>query len=113
VGRALLERRQNDLQHAIEVANDLCVPEPDDMITTACQLDRTLGIGLLLSGVLTAVKFDHQLARRAGEVDYAASDRVLAAKLPLRASAAQRSPKLPLDVCGAPSQLACDYRPRS
>jgi hypothetical protein len=117
----LPQSSKNGRKNAVEIVDDLVVPEPDNPISVVRQFDRTCGLGVPPVGVLAAVELDRQLAGRAGEVHHATPDRVLAPKLPLRAEASpgaspgtsQCLPKPPFDLCGIASQSPCDHSPLS
>jgi hypothetical protein len=108
-----LKRLKHYLQNSIEVVDDLIVPEPDNAIAAAGQFDRALSVGLGVCRVLSAVQLDHQFPRRAGEVDYAAADRVLTAEFPGRPHGPQCLPQPLLDIGGIASQPARHHGPLS
>jgi len=96
----LPECQEYGLEDPVEIVDDLIVPEPDDPIEVTGELGRTLGVGVLLRGMLAAVQFDRQFPRWTGEVNNAASDRMLATELPRQARGSQNPPQSLLDIGG-------------
>ena len=66
----------DDLEHAGEM-HDVVVPEADDAIAAARDLQAAGGVVFLLLCVLAAVEFNRELATGAGEIDDMRSDRML------------------------------------
>ncbi len=54
----LFEGAADRLQHAVEVFENLVIPEPDDAVAMSRELDVAPIVGISL-GVLTAVELDH------------------------------------------------------
>ena len=68
------------LQYALDIFHHIPVPEPDHTVAVPCDLT---GSSLIIFGtqrVLPTIKLDHQLCRRASEIDDIRADRVLPTK---------------------------------
>ena len=92
------DRQTDGLQHAVEIIKHFVVPKPDDAIAITRYLRVASGVRLHPFATLSAIKFDHELSRRTGEVGDTSSDRVLPAKLPGHDPLAQRPPQYSFDV---------------
>jgi hypothetical protein len=80
------------LEYARQVVHHVTVPKTDDVVAVASEFRGSRPIGHLLPSMLTAVEFDDELMRRAGEVGDVGSDRVLSAKAVRKTQFAQGTP---------------------
>jgi hypothetical protein len=101
------------LQHAVKVVENVVVPKPDDAVPVTRELGAALVVGFHPFAMLTAIKLDDQLARRAGEIGNTSTDRMLPPKLPWYDALAQGSPENPLDIRALLAQASRDQRSRS
>jgi hypothetical protein len=92
---------------AVEICQDLVVPESEDAIAFALQEPASLGLPWRRAIVLTAVDFEDQPGLVAHEIGDVAAQRYLAPELvPLRLMRAQYSPDPPFRVSHVLSQRA-------
>jgi hypothetical protein len=109
----VFERAAHRLQHVIEMLENLVVPESDDAVATA----RELGAPSLVRGhplgMLPAVEFDDELARRTGEIGNPPTNRMLPAEFPRHDALAQRPPEDALDIRRLAPEASRDLCPRS
>jgi len=86
-------------QNAINVPDDLVVPEPHYDIAHGFQNTRTLGIRFGLHGMLSAIEFDDHLRGLREKIDDVLVYRALAAKLePVQLTVAKFRPQKLLGV---------------
>ena len=78
----VVENTADGREHAVEVVEDVVVPEAKDTVTVSCELVSAAVIGIFIDRVLATVEFNDEFCLRTGEVDDAVADRVLAAKFP-------------------------------
>jgi hypothetical protein len=71
----------NDFEHALEIAEDLVVPEAKDPVALLGKKGRALRVGIALGRMLTTVELDDQPFLRAAEVDEEWTNRMLATEL--------------------------------
>jgi hypothetical protein len=71
----------NDSQHAIDVAQDIIVPESQDAIAPSVEILGSHRIGVGLGGVLSAIELDDEAEMVTGKVGEVGSDRCLPAKV--------------------------------
>jgi hypothetical protein len=107
------ERAAHRLQHVIETLENLVVPEPDDAIAVVRQLGAPSLVGRHPLGMLPAVEFDDELARRTGEIGNAPTDRMLPSEFPRHDAFAQRPPEDAFDIRRLTAEASCDFCSRS
>lgn len=90
------KRLEQNLKHAIQILQDIVVPESDDMKTFPLQKRRSRGISLL--GVLTTVNFHDQGRFDAAEIGHIWPDGPLPPEL-MAAEASSTKPR-PQDLLG-------------
>jgi hypothetical protein len=73
------ERSQDSLDHAIGIAENIVVPEPEHFPALTLEPNRSACVRCVV-GVLTTIDFDRQLVLGAGEVDNEVAQRMLSAK---------------------------------
>src|SRR5579862_5714473 len=105
-----LQYLTQDLDHAVEVVDDLIVPEADHAIAVSGQLGGARRVGLPMRGVLAAVELDRQLQRGTGEVDDTPADRMLPPELPRQGARPEGQPEALFDVGGVAAKPACQRR---
>jgi hypothetical protein len=71
----------NHFKHALEVAEDLVVPEAEDLVALLGEEGRALRIGIALDRMLATIELDGQVMLGAAEVDDVWPDQMLPAKL--------------------------------
>jgi hypothetical protein len=74
------QRRQNCLEHAFGVGEDVVVPESQHALALTLEPFGSLGVRLVV-GVLTAIGLDNQMMLGADEVDDISADGVLSPEL--------------------------------
>jgi hypothetical protein len=81
--KAAVQRGVDRVENAVEIGGDLPVPKPQDAIALGLQplLSCPIFSGDIVSAVLSAIQFDDQLRREAGEVGDVRADRDLLAKM--------------------------------
>ncbi len=91
------------LQNAIEMVDDIVVPESDDAIAATMQINCTAFV-IQTVGVLTSVDFDDEPQFVARKIREEGTDRRLSTKMMrLERLMAQMLPKLFLGLCHAPA----------
>jgi hypothetical protein len=96
-----VDSREDIGQHAIEVGQNLVVPEAQDDVAHRFEYGCAVGIAgsRLRQAMLAAIEFNHDVMLETGEVDNEAPDRHLPLELQLvLLPAAQRRPKPALCV---------------
>ncbi len=73
--------RDNHLQDAVEIVENLIVPETYDAVAAPIQLMCSPCIVIRDAGMLAAIDLDHQPVRRYGEVGDVGPDRMLTTDL--------------------------------
>src|SRR5689334_12856255 len=86
-GRMLIERAQNLLKHAFEIAHHVVVPETEHEITHRLQHCRALFILTSANCMLTTVELDDQFRISANKIQDEAIDWHLPLEFPCRESA--------------------------
>ena len=104
LARSRVQFSSDDLDHAGEIMHDVIVPEADDAIAAARDLQGAGCVFFHLLRVLTAVEFNRELAAGAGEIDDMRSDRMLPPKAVLARKLAQSQPHLLLGFGRSPPQ---------
>jgi hypothetical protein len=77
----LLNLAHDDLKHPVEVLHHFMVPEADHAISVSREFLGPRRVGSDPLHVLPTIELDHELTRRAREIDNESTDRVLATKL--------------------------------
>lgn len=68
---------RNTHQYAIQVLNNLVVPEPQHAVTLLLKVSGSFCIGSLLRYMLATIQFNHQVPLRTAEIDDVTGYRVL------------------------------------
>jgi hypothetical protein len=106
----VLQRLPNHLHDTLGIFEHVIVPESDDAVTVAQQLD-TMQVIIFRVGMLTTVELNHEPSRRASEIGDAPTDGMLATELPRKAALPERVPEAPLGIGRIAAKLARDDRP--
>ena len=95
----MAQREPNAFENALEILQDLVVPESDDPESLSLQPVRAPGIGRLLDRVLPAIQFDDESLLEAEEIHVIGSDGNLGSEsMPVELLAPKPSPKVALRI---------------
>jgi hypothetical protein len=104
--RRAVQGQGDRLQHAIDVAQDVVVPEPQNAIAVLCEPPIAHGIARVCC-MLSAVDLDHQVLFATDEIDNVGPDRLLPDELvAAQAAGADAIPELLLRVGRLATQAA-------
>jgi len=78
----VVEDSADGYEHALKIVEHVVVPETNDTVAVSSEFRCAAIIRVLIARMLTAIDLDCELRFRAGEVDDAPADGVLAAKFP-------------------------------
>jgi hypothetical protein len=78
----VVENSANGSEHAVEIVEDVVIPETEDAVAVSIEFGSALVIRFFLYSVLAAIELDRELRLPARKVDDAPADRMLAAEFP-------------------------------
>ena len=91
-----MKRRINRIQHAVDIVEDICIPEAQNAIASAFQPRRAAGVFLFGSilGMRWPIEFDHNPRAQTNKVYDIKADRRLSAEVRFNEGhAAERAPQ--------------------
>jgi hypothetical protein len=99
----------NLLEHAVQIAHHIAVPESYDGIAVRLDNARPLRIGFLTFGMLPAIDFDDEPAASTDEIPDGRPDRRLKDEFAsFELAASQARPEQSFRVCSVPTQFSSD-----
>jgi hypothetical protein len=104
----LVQFSSDDFEHAGEIMHDVIVPEAEDSVAAAPDLQGAGSVFLRLLRVSETVELDRKLATGTGEIDDIRSDPMLPPKPVLGRKLAQSQPHLLLGFRRSPPQPPCN-----